>query len=219
MCSIIGSFDKRRILELNEINAKRGSFSYSIGHIDPDTNCFGIVEKDFGEPPLEKLLEREVFNNKYIVMHRQAPTNGLTRDRSRIHPAVKQDITKNLHYLYHNGIVKANDLQRLEKIHNQKFPWDTYAILTDIVRFGLDISLKDLDASFACIYIQDLKRTLLFRNSSSIIYYDNDLNISSEFFPGGIELIANNLYRIDFQNRLLDEIQTFQNIEDRYFFV
>lgn len=218
MCSIIGSFDKREILRLNKINAKRGTFSYSIGYIDPYSNYFKIIEKDFGEPPLNKLLDTDIFDNKYILMHRQAPTAGLIKDKTRIHPATRYDFIKNAHYLYHNGIVKPKDLQRLEKLHNQEFPWDTHAILTDIVRFGLDRSLKNLDASFACIYIESLKRVLLFRNQSSIIYYDSDLNISSEFFPNAIELIPNIIYKIDFKNKLLDEIQPFQNIDDRYFF-
>lgn len=219
MCSIIGSFDKQEIVRLNEINAKRGSFSYSIGYINPNTNYFTLIDKNFGEPPLDKLLDRDILNNKYILMHRQAPTGGMIRDRLRIHPAVKQDIGGNLHYLYHNGIVKPKDLYRLEKLHNQEFPWDTYAILTNIVRFGLDSSLKKLDASFACVYIENLKRTLLFRNQSSIIYSDCDLNISSEAFPNSTEVTPNIIYKIDFQNKILKEIQHFQNVDDRYFFI
>ena len=218
MCSIIGSFDKNKIIELNEINSIRGSFSYSIGYIDTSTNFFHITNQGFGEPPLEKSLKYSIFDNNYIVVHRQAPTSGLIEDPKRIHPAIEYDEKNNIyHCLYHNGIVKSQQLKKLEELYNQSFPWDTKAILIDIISKGLENSLSSLDASFACLYIVSSKEILLFRNNSSIIYYDKYLNISSQKFNNSIELPSNKIFSIDLKNRKLDEINSFTNIDDRYF--
>lgn len=217
MCSIFGSFNKSKILELNELNSTRGSFSYSIGYIEPSNHSFVIVEQGFGEPNLNRLLAYSVFNNNYIICHRQAPTSGLSLDPTRIHPAIVFDrgVT---HCLYHNGIVKSNYLKRLEEKHQQQFPWDTQGILTDIVKDKLELSLSQLDGSFACVYIKHQIETLIFRNQSSILYYDNDLNLSSEKFANSKELPINKLFKLDILNKNLIELITFDNIEDKYFF-
>lgn len=220
MCSIIGSFDCDYIVGLYQLNKVRGNFSHSIGYIDPKNLNFNIVKRGFGEIKNDELFEivnSQEFNNKYIVMHNQAPTGGLIKNDAYIHPA---HIQKNNidYYLYHNGIVKTMDMIRLERLLNQKFEWDTYAILADIIENGLIGSLKFLDASFACLYIKQCIEILLFRNKSSIIYYNDDLTISSQIFEDSIELPPNKLFQLDLISKQLILVDSFKNIDDKYFF-
>jgi glucosamine 6-phosphate synthetase-like amidotransferase/phosphosugar isomerase protein len=218
MCSIIGSFDSDYIVGLYLLNKSRGNFSHSISYIDPITTDFNIIKQDFGEVDnLYDIVSSQEFKNKYIVMHNQAPTGGLIKNDAYIHPAHIQDKNTN-HYLYHNGIVKTRDMVRLERLLNQKFEWDTYAILADIIENGLLGSLKFLDASFACLYIKQGNEVLLFRNKSSIIYYDENLTISSQKFENSIELPPNNLFQLNFNTKQLVIVDSFKNIDDKYFF-
>jgi hypothetical protein len=220
MCSIIGSFDRDYVIGLYQLNKIRGNFSHSIGYINPKNLDFNIIKQGFGELEVEELSElinSSEFNDKYIVMHNQAPTGGLIKNDAYIHPAHIQDKNIN-HYLYHNGIVKTRDMIRLERLLNQKFEWDTYAILADIIENGLLGSLKFLDASFACLYIKQNNEALLFRNKSSIIYYNDDLTISSQIFEEAIELPPNKLFQLNFTTKQLVVVDTFKNIDDKYFF-
>jgi hypothetical protein len=219
MCSIIGSFDKKKVLELFELNKQRGTFSYSIGYIEPKSNNLVIVDQGFDDPDLERVFNYTAFNkDNYIIMHNQAPTNGLVRDYSKIHPA-QIDYLHKYYSLYHNGMLKTAGFNRLKVEYNTQFEWDTYAILKDIIIKGLTNSLKFIDGSFACVYIENGKPPLIFRNQSSILYYDKSLNISSTQFPNSIEFERNKIFKLDFTTNQIIELETFENIEDRYFFV
>ncbi len=179
MCSIFGSFNRNKILELNELNKDRGNFAYSISTIN---NQLNIIKQEFGELNPDDIPK----TNDYILCHRSAPTAGLIKNYNNIHPAMYKG-----HYLYHNGMLKNSTIRLLESRYNENYTWDTYAILKDIVKYQLINSLNYLDGSFACIYINDLFQVFIFRNQSSIIYYDEDLNISSTSFKDSIELPFN----------------------------
>jgi asparagine synthetase B (glutamine-hydrolysing) len=210
MCGIIGSFSKEKLSELLDLNASRGQFSHSLTTIDPDTLECNPLQK-FGK--FDKDLLRHVRDGKYMLAHIQAPTGGLIHDQSRIHPA-----TIKKYLLWHNGILKNKEIQRLNTKYSTNIQWDTKLLLHSISRSGIIPTLKELDGAFACVLIEEYKSFKIFRNQTSPLYIGDNLDISSVEFEGSKMLPMNYVYNSNFKDKCFERRKPFLNQNTPYFF-
>jgi hypothetical protein len=216
MCGISGSFGLNKLLELININNTRGTFSFSLMVFNTETKTVEAIYKGFDDFRSDVInsfikLNRPEF---YYISHSQAPTStdiGLTKNVNRIHPA-----SNNNHFLYHNGIIKTNCIKELQRSLNSNEEWDTKLLLDSI---NSDYTkLESINGSFACV---EIKNTVnIFRNESSILYYDDDLNISSINHNSEMEeLPPNTVFKLDFKSKIINPIHKFVSPDHGYVFL
>lgn len=219
MCSIVGSFDKAKFLELVKLNSYRGTFSHSLTYIDP-TELTSSTLKRFG--PFDETLLDSVPDGYYMLGHCQAPTGGLVKDIDRVHP-----YTNELFKLLHNGILKPQTMEMINKELGTEYEWDTQALLEYITKgshdklyFPLDFvkSLADIDGSFACCLLQGTDYIYFFRNSVAPLFIDDKLNISSTGFKGAQSIMFNAIFQLNLFNKTYEEVATFNNKHDPFYF-
>lgn len=199
MCSIVGSFNAKEAKALCEANYYRGSLNHSISYIDINSNTIE-VNRYKGSLDLDKIMS---YKDKYIIVHQQAPT----QNSSFIHPA-----EFNSSYLWHNGLLKFDCVQKFKSKYKDENDWDTYYILKELQ----NLNFKELDGSYACLYFRD--NLYMFRNNLAPLYVDDKMNISSTQFNGSISLKSERFFRVNLQRKKLIEILQFETIETPYFF-
>lgn len=222
MCGISASFNIETLEKLMWLNNQRGNFSFSLTVLEILNSGGHVIQgvfkgfDDFRSHILEyysNLQDRKF----YYIAHSQAPTSasGTNKDYGKIHPATFKGVL-----LYHNGILKPSTVQDLQKkyLDNPLNSWDTQLLLYEIINHGIG-SLKKIDGSFACVLINQYD-VEIFRNQSSILYYDSELNISSIPIENMKELEINKLFQLDFENKMIIDMNfNFQNIDNRYVFL
>lgn len=207
MCAIVGSFDRVKLLKLIELNSYRGSHSYSFSTIDSN----GMLEvhvRALGEFDPDR-SDCQLPPGHYGIVHIQAPTTD-AKYIEDIHPA-KDGNTR----LWHNGIIKANHVRKMQEHFGSDTNWDTELLLRAI-NLSTD-ELNQVDGSFSCLWY-DGDRTYLFRNDISPMFFDGDLNISSTKFDGSISTPANKILHMDFKSRALYNRGEFKTVENPYYF-
>lgn len=214
MCSIIGAFNKEKLLELVKLNQYRGNFSYSISVFD---NSEGIVSsyKQFGEFNLDLVPEKKPL--QYYIAHVQAPTGGLIYEYSRIHPSY---IEESKSFLWHNGILKTNTIKELRQKLITSRNWDTYLLHEDLDVEGFE-GLNNIDGSFGCIYIISNPKPKFYVFTSDIItlYIDNNFNLSSVSIPNSERIIPNKVYELDIITKKKNVCFEFNSKSSPYYFV
>lgn len=229
MCSIFGSFNKNTITELLNINQYRGNFSYSISIIDTTDCSIYSQYKDFGEFDIRQIPDG-LKEKYYILCHVQAPTGGLITTLNRVHPSIYSYATtcedniiyKNDSYLWHNGILKDDFIQKIRptlKI-SQVETWDTYILHNYIknTKCGWDC-LSHVDGSFGCIYL-DVDKIFSFTSDTINLYIDDNFNISSVKPNNSYKRQEpNNVFMWDFKNKKKEIVGTFNSLSSPYFII
>ena len=196
MCSIIAGWDSKVVKDLIDINQHRGNFSYS--YTEFYMNKPSCQVKDFGA------FNKELIEDKfYKVCHVQAPTGSLKEDVARIHPVMNKE-----NMLWHNGIVTPRGIKHLQKLLDSNEDFDTKLIFDSLEKFGFDV-LSDIEGLFACLYYKD-DSFYIFRSKHAKLYIDANMNISSEKFENSFCLPYDIVYRINLQNKSLEEISSFK---------
>ena len=209
MCSIIGSFDKEKLIDLCELNAYRGQHSHSISYMD---NTFGIylMKKSFGPIDYEAI---DPHDGEYCIIHMQAPTTD-SKELNNIHPASNNPYCRNS-MLWHNGIIKEKEVERLREKYQMKSTWDTYILLHHLIAGG---SLDDIDGTFSCLWYNDMRELRLFRNEISPMFIDSHSTISSTKFENSVATEPNTMFDFNpFKNKLTP-LYSFQTKENPYYF-
>lgn len=170
MCSIIGSFSKNKIRELAELNAYRGQHSHSVFVFS--RYAYNILYSHKGLGPLN--IDDHDLPAGYIICHQQAPTTD-NKDLSSVHPAQLGE-----RLLWHNGIIKAHEVKRLQEHLESTSSWDTKLLLRYVIEEDLD-ALQNIDGTFSCVYY-DGTSLYMFRNEISPLFIDQEKNISSTKF-------------------------------------
>lgn len=205
MCSIIGSFDKEKIVELCELNAYRGQHSHSISYYDTYHNDFTQINRKLGPINYDD-INIPSFNT-YCIVHMQAPTTDAKDDLS-VHPAViERDV------LWHNGILKAKEIERLREKYKLMTQWDTYILLKHMMSEGTP---DGIDGTFSCLWF-DSYRLYLFRNEISPMFIEGS-NISSTKFANSEPTPANTILLFEPSFRRLVPILNFNTVENPYYF-
>jgi hypothetical protein len=212
MCGISASFNLDTLLELIDINNKRGTFSFSLLVYNTKKEAIEAIYQSFSDSRPSIIEYYKQLNNKdlYYISHSQAPTStdiGLTEDITRIHPAKLDN-----RVLYHNGILKEKSINQLQLKYGLKENWDTKLLLTCI-----DDSynnLNQIEGSYACIDI--LKDIKIFRNESSILYFDDELNLSSTKIKNMKEVPINAVFILNFKDMELNNIFSFKSPDHGY---
>ena len=205
MCSIIGSFDKDTIVDLCELNAYRGQHSHSISYYDLEHNDFFMIEKSLGPIKYDKI---DIPNKHYCIVHMQAPTTDIKDDFS-VHPAwIDRDV------LWHNGILKAKEITRLQEKYHTNVEWDTYILLMHMMSEGTP---DCIDGTFSCLWY-DSYRLYLFRNEISPMFIDDDFNISSTKFKNSLPTQPNSVLLFEPGLKNIVPILHFNTVENPYYF-
>lgn len=205
MCSIIGSFNKETIVDLCELNAYRGQHSHSISYYDLEHNDFFMISKSHGSINYNNI---DIPDNHYCIVHMQAPTTEAKDDLS-IHPAmIERDV------LWHNGIIKEKEIERLQQKYHTNIKWDTYILLMHMMYEGTP---DGIDGTFSCLWF-DSYRLYLFRNEISPMFIDDDFNISSTKFKNSRPTEPNALLLFEPGLKNIVPILNFNTVENPYYF-
>lgn len=206
MCAIVGSFDKSKLIELIELNSYRGSHSYSYSTISADG--LSIIVQEHGT------IDTNIIDidktGAYGLVHIQAPTTE-AKSTDNIHPARDRYTA-----LWHNGIIKASHVKKMQEKFGDDTNWDTQLLLRAVNSARDELNL--VDGSFSCLW-HDGVTTYLFRNAISPMFYDKDLNISSTKFEGSIPTPANKMLELNFNTKGLYNDGEFKTVENPYFFM
>ena len=202
MCGIILSFNKEKFKSLVELNQYRGTHSWSF--------CVGdSVQKGFGPFPNEIV---DAAPDGMMIGHVQAPTTE-AKDMDSIHPAEVAGSR-----LWHNGIIKHAEVQRLKTITGLDSAWDTLQLLKYLLLSEAE-SLSEVDGSFACI-LKTLGDTYVFRNDISPLYTSEEefgVNISSCKFEESTMLDSGRVFLLS-DGRLQDTMDRFTTANHPFFF-
>lgn len=207
MCSIIGSKDINKVREFAELNAYRGQHSHSLYVYSDGAGTCTYQSKGFG-PLIVDDHKFELQAGDYIVAHQQAPTTE-NKTAEFIHPA---EISTNL--LWHNGIIKANEVKRLQEELQCKNSWDTFLILRHLLDYN---TVDNIDGTFSCVWLHD-GYLHAFRNEISPLFIDSELNISSTKFVNSEPLPPNTIFKLDTVTMELERVSMFTTKENPYFF-
>lgn len=205
MCSIIGSFKKETIVDLCELNAYRGQHSHSVSYYDLEHNDFFMISKSHGPVNYDKI---DIPDNHYCIVHMQAPTTEAKDDLS-IHPAmIERDV------LWHNGIIKEKEIERLQQKYQTNIKWDTYILLKHMMSEGTP---DGIDGTFSCLWF-DSYRLYLFRNEIAPMFIDDDFNISSTKFLNSRPTEPNCILLFEPGMKNVVPILHFNTVENPYYF-
>lgn len=207
MCSIIGSKSKERLQQLAELNEYRGTHSHSVAVFD-ENNDLAYIYRGFGKLVLSDHNFSD-YPGHYFIAHQQAPTTE-AKGVQAIHPAYEDESL-----LWHNGIIKADDIARLQRLYETDEKWDTKLLLRDYLDTG---NLSQIDGTFACVLYSDYQLRI-FRNEISPMFYNEQGDISSTKFEGSMSVPANKVLSFTPNEEvLLSQISEFTTKENPYFF-
>lgn len=209
MCGIFMSNDIEKFQELAELNLSRGSRSYSITRFDPKVGVLSIHEYNESASGKTRSGQFIMDDGFWKIGHIQSPTN----EANPMHPA--RFFTYRC--LWHNGLVKTSDLQRLKEKHNVNSNWDTIFLLFEL-QSNMAANLSEINGSFSCIYINKT-RVFVFRNEISPMFYDASMNFSSVEFPESVDLPPNKIFEVDLINKSLSVFDEFKTKENPYYFL
>lgn len=190
MCGILGCVtedgitrkDITSILELINLNSKRGPLAYGIvsdeylikATVNPSEIDFELLEKFIGQ--------------KYILIHLRAPTGDAKNDLEFTQPFIGDDSK-----LLFNGI--------LTEWNDDLFKNDTYEVFDRLSLEGLD-GLSKLHGSFAICWVK--KNEIFLARCINSLFYNNHF-FSSEKFNNAVELRHGEI--LNFKTR---EVETFE---------
>ena len=204
MCGIFCSFNVDTFNELAILNQYRGNVNHSISGLTlPSTNMLYVNR--FNEPynPVTDLNGAD-----YLIGHIQAPT-GQYENGTNIHPTVCED-----ELLWHNGILKEFEIERLQIKHNTMVNWDSFLLLKEISQNVENLST--IDGSFAGLFYSNEKELFIFRNVLAPLYYDVDLNISSTKFKNSVLLTPNIVFKVCFKSMCFIQTKLFETKNNPY---
>ena len=183
MCGIALSVDPIQLDELVKLNTPRGARIHSVARINQD-NVLTWLTKEPG--PLESVSRAYEGLGSLVITHQAAPTSDIG---ALGHPAHRPPGI----YMWHNGVIKQAELDRLKKILNFRSDWDTEVLME--ATFENKGVPPVIDGSFACLL---LSRNILWAFRNEIVpLYANDRSISSVPFEDAEELKAGWMYRVD----------------------
>lgn len=203
MCSIIGSYDKDKILDLIKLNAYRGQHSWSISYYDCIWDKMKSVSRGMGEIPADLI---NIGNMEYCIVHMQAPTTE-NKGLDTVHPAQIEES-----YLWHNGIIKAAHIKKMQEALGTDESWDTKLILKQFLETE---NLNDIDGTFACLMCHN-EELYLFRNQISPLFIDKYGTISSTKFEDSEMIKTDTLWKF-YPFSPLEKVSSFETVNNPYY--
>jgi glutamine phosphoribosylpyrophosphate amidotransferase len=169
-----------------------------------------FTQKKFGAINYDTI---EFDEGDYCIIHMQAPTTD-SKELSNIHPATDNPYSRGS-LLWHNGIIKEKEVERLREKYQMSSTWDTYILLHHLIVNG---SLDDIDGTFSCLWYDDESGLKLFRNEISPMFIDSKSNISSTKFAHSVPTDPNVMFGFDPFNNKLTPLYSFETKENPYYF-
>jgi glutamine phosphoribosylpyrophosphate amidotransferase len=193
MCSIIGSFSEKKIMELVEKNQHRGKVAYSLASFERDGSHVKIV---YGEGEFDPKIFRQLqTDGRYMVCHLQSPTNTDAADTGYRQPSVITG-SSNTSYLWHNGILMPQTMEMISQVLGIESRFDTHLLHHWLEH---NEALDKIEGSFACVYMGgDARNIKIFRSRHAKLYVDLEtMTMSSERFDGSRCINADRVYDVD----------------------
>lgn len=175
--AIFGSFSQEKIISLAKLNEDNEQYAHSICYYDVNEQNIFSIQRNFG--PLD-YSNVDIPVQHYCIIHIQ----------DQFEEFITPSEYNNIHYMWMDGSLDIEIIQRLQVLYNENKSWDSYLML----RFLIDhISPKGMKGSFGCI-LYDTLGLYLFRNEHIPLNIDFNGNISTIKFTGSYPLDANKLY-------------------------
>ncbi len=214
MCAISGSFHPGQLSTLYNRQLDRGSITHSLSAYDYEKHTLKIIKKGEGELLESDFKSLKYNKTTYYIVHSQAPT-GLSTVDVNIHPAEETYIYGQTSYLWHNGIIKSNEVERLNNIYSTNITWDTKLLLHILIKKE---DLSEIDGQFACLFVDPDSRLHIFRNDLAPLFIDGEFNISSTKFENSHEVPSCTMWWLDFPRFSLVPVIRFNTKVHPYFF-
>lgn len=188
MCGLVGSRNLETLEKLYEDNKRsgRGSVAYSVSIYFFDDNSLQVIRRKLGEYERPLTLNWS-YPNEYYILHSLAPTTG----QINIHPA-----ESNNHSLWHNGIIKAQQVKKLQQQTAVDSTWDTQLLLANYLTYDID----NIDGSFACFLKTDHNGLHFFRNANAQLYYNEQGDVSTEPFEGSEPVKVGQAMKVEYDS-------------------
>ena len=206
MCGIVVGINTDEVRGLTSSNAYRGSHSHSVCYYNYRTDGLVSLKRGFGPLDIDSI---DIPKNCIAIIHQQAPTTE-NKNIENVHPA---QIGK--HLLWHNGIIKEDEIKRLQEMLQITYSWDTRILLRLLVD---EEKVPEINGTFACVYVGHGFLDV-FRNEIAPLYY-SDTAIASTKFEGSIPVPPNQRFCIQWTSGKLElsPMETFKTVENPYFF-
>lgn len=209
MCGIFATLDILALNPLSQANAYRGQHSNSISHFTVTDGVVSLnkINRRFGTIDLS-----ESTDNGFYICHIQAPT-GSERSSDTIHPADENGVL-----LWHNGIIKESECDRLREKQHSHYTWDTQLLLREVIyTYHNDDALSQINGSFACI-LYYMSSLYVFRNKLSPLFIGPQSISSVKCEVADASIDADKIYKIRFKNNSieLELISSFTTKENPY---
>jgi len=193
MCAIIGSFNKKTVVDLIEKNQHRGRLAYSISLYNTEN---GKVKTKYSVGEFDpKVFEKMKIDGCYIICHLQSPTGDYSINENRTHPSIME----NNSYLWHNGILMPTTIQMIQQKLKVLSEFDTHLLHQWIVS---NEKLDEIEGSFACVFMVN-NSMKIFRSKHAKLYVDKNMTISSEYFEDSKCINADRIYAMNLANESL----------------
>ena len=212
MCAIFGSSSKERIKELAELNSTRGSHSWSITTYNSNTHRINAPRRELGK--FDASVLDGYSDNTYFICHIQAPTTE-EKTIASVHPVEDRG-----DYLWHNGIIKEDQVKIWQEAWDKDWKWDSKWILHQLNTADPCGYLSNIDGGFACVWSHQYSKTLrLFRNEFTPLFVGmNAFDISSTRADNMTPLKPNSIIELNFNNNTMSNIGSFRTKQNPYFF-
>lgn len=211
MCAITGSSDFEWLKTMYYRQLDRGSTSSSITTFLCGDSLTTVRQK--GILDINSVKPKE-YRNFYYITHSQAPT-GKTSEEN-IHPSEIPFMWGGSSYMWHNGIITQQSLEKNNNRLGLSCSWDTELIHHMLMKYD---DLSNLDGSFACIFISPEKDMFVFRNDQAPLYFDNNMSMASVKFENSFELPPNGLFYVNlYRKELVHTGTNFKSSQQLYYF-
>lgn len=203
MCGIFCSFKTDKLEELSRLNVPRGNKTFSVSYIYSNLVHVRRFDSGFDITKVEP-------KSGYKICHVQAPTTN----SKNIHPAK----VNNKMFLWHNGMIKNDDVSRLQKKQGNNEIWDTQLLLNELIdQNHWSDNLSEIRGSFACLFLHN-EKLYTFRNQLAPLFIDDDCNISSVKFGSSVDVEPDVIHEINLFEKTIKPVISFTTKENPYFF-
>lgn len=194
---MFSAFSKEKFVTLSKLSGKEEAKANSVCYYDTSVGKFFSLQKSFGPMDYPSI---KPWKNDYLIGSIQSTFHNGRRIEEVYPMSIGDD-----YLLWFEGSLSektSSELKEKLKIETQQ---ETLLLLYQYVR---NKSLKEVYGDYSCLLYQKGKM-LLFRSETGLLFYDDDLSVSSKEFQGGYPLPPNKIFEMNFKTKRLETISPF----------
>ena len=202
MCGIAAGSELIKTFNLYSSNLHRGCFSTGVLLVDQDFKAWVLKQKGIASLlELQKFIESNNINVRYVLMHSRAPTNTAehTFEDNNNHPFCSDEL-----YVAHNGII--TNFKSLNKDASLKV--DSSIIPNLVRKEGIHKAFEQMQGLLTCWMYDEREKEIYFVKAGSTLFYSEDGYFSSSRFENSNEVIDGSVYKLqDGSYSLVDKFE------------